>query len=171
MYNTQGGAIFTSNISAIRDVNIRINPSTTPSVIVKEQFIPNSNLSKSTEHINTIRPLAHSLYKSLFSSSELFSQIRNELGLLVSVLNATEEHTRKVHTDNEQLPELKDALSKCHSALRDLSRLKEHFDSVGPQTQVTWERMGWAEDELVDIRSKFTLYINVLNVLNTNMIR
>ncbi|KAJ6018142.1 hypothetical protein N7451_001521 [Penicillium sp. IBT 35674x] len=145
IYNTQGGAIFSGNLTAIRGINIH--------------------------HITTIRPLAHSLYKSLFTSSDFFGQVGNELGLLVSVLNATEEHTQKVNADNAQLPELHEALNKCHHVLCDLSQLKEHFDNVGPQTQVTWERMGWGVDELVDIRAKLLLYIQVLNVLNTNMIR
>ena len=115
--------------------------------------------------------MAQSLYTSLFSSSEIFSQIRNELGLLISVLNATEEHAQKAHAEGSQFTELKDALNNCHDILRDLSKLKAHFDSVGPQTQVTWERMGWTEDELTNIRSKISVHINVLNVLNTQMIR
>ncbi|KAJ5157783.1 uncharacterized protein N7482_008883 [Penicillium canariense] len=145
VYNTQGGAVFSGNISAKRDINIY--------------------------HITTVRPLADSIYKSLFNSADLFDQVRNELGLLVAVLNATEEHTQKFHLDDTQLPNLNDALNRCHGVLRELSELKDRFDNVGPQTRVTWERMGWGEAELVDIRTKLLLYIQVLNVLNTNMIR
>ncbi|KAJ5813971.1 uncharacterized protein N7503_000721 [Penicillium pulvis] len=129
------------------------------------------NGSVSTDNITTVRPLANSLFKSLFNSSELFGQIRNKLGLLVAVLDATKEHTQGVQAGNEQVKGLEEALANCHSTLTDLSRLKDHFDGVNPQTQATWERMGWREDDLVDLSSKLTTYINGLNVLNDNILR
>lgn len=131
----------------------------------------NSDLFNPLDNITTVRPLAKSLFSSLFNSPELFGQIRDKLGLLVAVLDATEEHTQGAHAGNNQIPGLKEALSNCHNVLIDLSRLKDHFDGVTPQTQVTWERMGWADDELVDLSSKLTTYINGLNVLNANIIR
>lgn len=134
-------------------------------------MVLNSNLSNQPAHINTIRPIAQSLYQSLFTLSELFSQIRNELGLFVSVLNVTKEHTQKAHAESIHFTDLEDALNNCNDVLHDLSKLKGHFDTVGPQTQITWERMGWAEVQLADIRSRLSVYINVLNVLNTQMMR
>jgi hypothetical protein len=50
-------------------------------------------------------------------------------------------------------------------------RLKDHFDNIGPQTQVTWERMGWGVEELAGIKGQFSLHIQVLNLLNTNLLR
>ncbi|KAJ5556823.1 hypothetical protein N7494_000738 [Penicillium frequentans] len=144
--NTQGGAIFSGNITASGNVNIH--------------------------NITTVRPLANSLFKSLFNpSSGLFSEIRDKLGLLVAVLDATKEHTQGVDAGDKQIEGLKEALSNCHSTLTDLSRLKDHFDGLTPQTQVTWERMGWTDEELVDLSSKLTIYINGLNVLNDNILR
>lgn len=138
---------------------------------MKKWRMLNFDLSDPLDNITTVRPLAKSLLKSLFSSSELFNQIRDKLGLLVAVLDAIEEHTQGVDADNEQFPELKEALENCHRALGDLSRLKNDFDGCPPQTKVTWEQMGWADDELVELSSKLTIYINGLNVLNANMIR
>lgn len=89
----------------------------------------------------------------------------------MSILSATEEHTQKAQTQSNQFPELKCALEHCNDVLSDLTKLKTHFDGVGPQSQLTWERMGWAEAELENVRSKLSVYINVLNVLNTRMIR
>lgn len=143
VYNTEGGAVFSGSISASRDVNII--------------------------HINTIRPIAQSLYSSLFTSSEIFSQVRNEIGLLVTVLNATEEHAKKAHAESLCSSELKKALDNCKDALSELSKLKEHFDSVGPQTQVTWERMDWSKTELTNIKLSLSLYIQVLNTLIARM--
>ncbi|KAJ5600106.1 hypothetical protein N7450_001173 [Penicillium hetheringtonii] len=145
LYNTQGGAVFNVNLTANRDINIH--------------------------NIVTIQPLAQSLYKSLFNSSDLFAQVRNELGLLVSVLNLTQEHTPKFQPDDPRLSELDDARDKCHDALRELVQLKDHFDDVGPQSQVTWERLGWGVEELVEIRTKLSIYIQALNVINCSISR
>ena len=101
----------------------------------------------------------------------MFSQVKDELGLLVSVLIATEEFASNFRSDDPKLAEMNNILTACHGSLRDLKRIKDHFDDVGPETQVTWERMGWRTEELTDIRSKFSLHIQVLNLLNTNMLR
>lgn len=87
------------------------------------------------------------------------------------MLNVTEEYTRKVHADSDHFMCLKIALDNLDNVLRDVSTLKSHFDAVGPPTRITWERMGWAEVELSDIRSKLSVHIGVLNMLNTHMIR
>ena len=87
------------------------------------------------------------------------------------MLNATEEHFPKFQPHDPQIPQLNDALSGCRAILQDLHRLKEHFDNIGSQTQITWERMGWGLEELADIRGKFSLQIQMLNLLNTNMLR
>lgn len=115
-----------------------------------------------------IRPKAQSLYKSLFTSSESFTEIRNEVGLLVSVLGATEEHARKAQAQAIHFPQLKTALENCDKALRDLIKLKSHSDL---QSQTDWERFGGTERNLADIRSKLSMYTNTLNVLNTQMIQ
>lgn len=101
----------------------------------------------------------------------MFSQVKDELGLLVSVLIATEEFASNFRPEDPKLAEMNKILTACHGSLRDLKRVKDHFDDVGPETQVTWERMGWRTEELTDIRSKFSLHIQVLNLLNTNMLR
>lgn len=140
-------------------------------VSIPNAYIDSANRSTCLENITTIRPLANSIYKSLFSASDQFDQVRNELGLLISVLNATEEHTPEFRPGDPRIDELNDALNGCRDVLQDLQRLKEHFDDVGPQTQVTWERMGWGVEELAEIRGKFSLQIQALNLLNTAMLR
>ncbi|OKP07451.1 hypothetical protein PENSUB_6040 [Penicillium subrubescens] len=133
--------------------------------------INNGPLNTQQLHLTGDINIPHSVYKSLFNAPDLFTQVRDELGLLVSVLIATEEHAPKFRPDDPQLSELEDVLSGCYSVLQDLVRLKEHFDNVGAQTQVTWERMGWGGEELAEIRGKFSLHIQVLNFLNTRMLR
>ncbi|KAJ5635333.1 uncharacterized protein N7484_008646 [Penicillium longicatenatum] len=85
-------------------------------------YMLNFDVLTPLDNITTVRPLAKSLFKSLFSSSEIFGQIRDKIGLLVAVLDGTEEHTQGVHTDTEQIPGLKEALDhrmKIERMLRD----------------------------------------------------
>jgi hypothetical protein len=141
---------------------------------VQERGWPDSaspNRLNRLDNTITVRTRAQSLYKSLFGSSDLFTQVRNELGLLVSVLNVTEEYTPRFQPDDPKLSELNDARDKCHHALYELSQFKDHFDNVGPQAQVAWERSDWGGTELLDIRSKLTLYIQMLNALNSSISR
>ena len=68
-------------------------------------------------------------------------------------------------------PQLCDISQNCYGVLGDLQSLKEHFDSVGTQTQCTWERMGLRADDLANIRLRITSYVGMLNLFNTNTLR
>ncbi|KAF3391773.1 hypothetical protein F1880_007807, partial [Penicillium rolfsii] len=123
------------------------------------------------ENITRIRPLAQSIYKSLFNASDLFTPFRDELGLLVSLLIVTEEHAPIFRPDDPQLSEFDNVLTDCYDVLQDLVRLKEQFNNIDTQRQVTRERMGWGVDELAEIRGKLSLHIQVLNFLITRTLR
>jgi hypothetical protein len=84
------------------------------------------------------------------------------------VSRVTEEQISKSSPNDPQHRELNDVLIGCHGVLGDLERLKTHYEEVGFQTQATWERMEWGVEELAEIRARFSSYIQVLNLLNTN---
>jgi hypothetical protein len=105
------------------------------------------------------------------TSSDIFKQIQNELGTLLAVLEATEEHSQDLEVDAESDPHLCGLYENCYQVLEDLQSLKSHFESVGTQGQLTWERMGWRAEEMTDIRSRLTSYIGMFNLFNTNMIK
>jgi hypothetical protein len=87
------------------------------------------------------------------------------------VLETTEDNSKELHFDADHHPELCRLSQDCHQVLQDLQDLKERFDSVGTQGQLTWERMGWATDDLADIRTRLMSYIGVLNVFNSKIIK
>jgi hypothetical protein len=87
------------------------------------------------------------------------------------VLETTEDNSKELHFDADHHPQLCRLSQDCHQVLQDLQCLKGHFDSIGTQGQLTWERMGWGTHELTDIRSRLTSYIGVLNVFNSNIIK
>ncbi|KAJ5792330.1 uncharacterized protein N7503_008308 [Penicillium pulvis] len=139
--NTQGGAVLGGNIKATRDVNIT--------------------------HITTLQPLARSLHRSLFIAPDIFKQIQRELSDLIVILDTTEHNSTEFQSTRPHFIILQTNLQECRDALLELQRMKDHFDSVGSATQVTWERMGWHENELAAIRSRIESHVRALNQLNT----
>lgn len=123
------------------------------------------------DHITTLRPVARSLYRSCLTSSDLFKQVQNELGALLAMLETTEDNSNELHFDADRHSQLSSLSRDCHKVLQDLQRLKAHFDGVGTQCQLTWERMGWGTDELAEIRSRLVTYIGMLGVINSNTIK
>jgi hypothetical protein len=74
-----------------------------------------------------------------------------------------------IDCDNE--PALCSLSQNCHGILNDLRELKQHFDSVGTQTQITWEREQWRADELAEIRSRLTTTTSSLNTVYSKLIQ
>ncbi|KAJ5917049.1 hypothetical protein N7504_001064 [Penicillium tannophilum] len=139
--NTQGGAVLDGNITATRDVNIT--------------------------HITTLQPLARSLHRSLFIAPETFKQVQRELSDLIVILDTTEQNSTEFQLTSPHFSILQTNLQECRDALLELQRMKDHFDSVGSATQVTWDRIGWHENELAAIRGRIESHVRALNQLNT----
>ena len=162
--HTQGGAVFSGNLSANRDINISMG------LKAKKKRYP--LISKlSADHITEIEPLVHALHYSFFTSSDIFRQVQNELALLLVALDTAKENLEGASVKDSLLSELDKELQNCHWVLLELKDVKDHFESVGSQTQLTWEREGWKLDELADIRARLSSYVGILNMLNINMIK
>lgn len=129
------------------------------------------SVSNFADHITTVRPYARLLYRSCLISSDLFKHVQNELAALLSALEATEEICLELRIDVNNHPTLCNLSQSSHKVLQDLQEMKTHFDTVGAQSQVTWERMGWGVEELEDIRETISSHIATLNLVNTNMIK
>ncbi|GMF74578.1 unnamed protein product [Aspergillus oryzae] len=125
----------------------------------------------SVDHITTIQPLARTLHHSLFISSDTFKQVQTKLALLLVALNTFKENLESTNSSDTLLSELDKEPQNCHWVLLDLEALKEHFESVGPDTQVTWEREGWKIDEVAEIRARLSSYVGMLNLWSINMIK
>jgi hypothetical protein len=124
-----------------------------------------------SDHITTVRPLARSLHRSFFTSSGQFKPVQNELAALMSVLEAVEEDRTRFQVDCNKESALCNVSRDCHGILKDLQGLKQRFDSVGTQTQRTWERLEWYVEDLADIRTRLTTTVSSLNLLYTTLIR
>jgi hypothetical protein len=117
------------------------------------------------DHISTVRPLAQSLHHSFFTSSDQFKSIQNDLGALMSILQAIEGEHENLDAHWISQPELNRLITNCHEILKDLQGLKIHYDSVGTQTQRTWERELWRKEDFTEIRARLTTTINSLSIM------
>lgn len=115
--------------------------------------------------------MARTLHHSLFISSDTFKQVQTKLALLLVALNTFKENLESTNSSDTLLSELDKEPQNCHWVLLDLEALKEHFESVGPDTQVTWEREGWKIDEVAEIRARLSSYVGMMNLWSINMIK
>jgi hypothetical protein len=97
--------------------------------------------------------------------------VQYELAALMSVLEAVEEDRTQLPVDCDKEPALRDLSRNCHEILTDLQELKQHFDSVGTQTQRTWEREQWRAEELADIRTRLTTAVSSINMIYSRLIK
>jgi hypothetical protein len=123
-----------------------------------------------SDHITTVRPLARSLHRSFFISSNQFKPLQSDLSALMSMLEAIVEDGPGFNIDCDNEPALCNLSRNCHGILNDLQELKEHFDSVGTQTQITWEREQWRAEELAEIRSRLMTTTSSLNTVYSKLI-
>ncbi|KAH0555629.1 hypothetical protein GP486_006427 [Trichoglossum hirsutum] len=86
------------------------------------------------------------------------------------MLEAIVEDGPAFNIDCDDEPALCNLSRNCHGILEDLQELKQHFDSVGTQTQVTWEREQWRAEELAEIRSRLTATTSSLNTVYSKLI-
>jgi hypothetical protein len=87
----------------------------------------------------------------------------------MSMLEAIVEDGPGYNIDCDDEPALCDLSRNCHGILKDFQTLKEHFDSVGTQTQITWEREQWCAQELADIRTRLTTSTTQLNAVYSKL--
>jgi hypothetical protein len=124
-----------------------------------------------SDHITTVRPLARSLHRSFFGSSNQFTPLQSDLAALMSMLEAIVEDGPNFNIDCDNELALCNLSRNCHGILNDLQELKQHFDSVGTQTQITWEREQWRAEELAEIRSRLATTTSFLNTVYSKLIQ
>ncbi|KAJ5653123.1 hypothetical protein N7490_000126 [Penicillium lividum] len=93
--------------------------------------------------------------------------VQRELSDLIIILETTEQNSAELQATGPRFSEVCNNLKQCHDALLELNTIKDHFDSVGPITQVTWKRLGWRENELAAIKARIESHSRTLNHLNT----
>jgi hypothetical protein len=133
-------------------------------------ILPIANVLLS-DHITTVKPLARSLHRSLFTSSDQFKPVQNELASLMGVLESIMTDSASFQVDCNQEPALCRLSQDCHEILNDLQVLNYRFESLPTQTQLTWDRMEWDTEELSGIRARLMTTVSSLNTVYSRQIR
>jgi hypothetical protein len=122
------------------------------------------------DHITTVGPLARSLHRSFFTSSEQFKSVQNQLATLIGVLESIREDRASFQVNPDNEPELCDLLRDCHDILKDLQHMKSRYDSFPAQAQLTWDRMEMAQEELARIRIRLVTTVSLLNTVYSRLV-
>lgn len=164
--NSEGGAAIQGDQAAGRDVVISMFR-----VSSEGKFSTLTVGTNFEDNFTSVRPFARSLYRSCTDASPYFQQLETEMTALLSALETTEECSRDFQFDADHHPQLRGVAQDLHQVLQDLRNLKTHFDEVGTQTQRTWERFNWREDELSGIRIRLEQQKGFLQGININIIK
>ncbi|XMA13413.1 hypothetical protein WAI453_006204 [Rhynchosporium graminicola] len=100
--------------------------------------------------------LAWAVYKSCKDAPESFSNMSTEVLLLHAVLKEVEEALADEPLTESKKLNLATIGSGCHSVLSDLQILLTKYESMGPQSRRTWDRMKWGSNDVTGLRARLT---------------
>jgi hypothetical protein len=89
----------------------------------------------------------------------------------MSMLEAVVEDGSKYNINCDHEPALCDLSQNCHEILNHLQEIKQHFDSVGTKTQITWEREEWRQQEMEEVQSMLMATTSSLNTVYSRLIQ
>ncbi len=119
----------------------------------------------------TVPTFAWTVYKSCKESSDDFRNISTEVASLHVVLKETEECLAEHILDPDQERRLLVIGKGCNDVLKDLNKLLEKYESLGLQSQRTWDRMMWGLEDISKIRERLIANTNLLTAFNTILTR
>jgi len=121
----------------------------------------------------TVSKLAWTVYKSCKDSVGDFQNISGEVSSLHIVLKETEDLTAECrhNMDTEREAHLLQIGNGCHDVLKELESLLTKYDSLGTQTQRTWDRMRWGVEDIASIRLRLISNTGMLTAFNASITR
>ena len=119
----------------------------------------------------TVSSLAWQLYKSCKDSSDDFKIVANDVVSLHIVLKEIEEQYKEQTLERSQQVHLATLTRNTRGVLKELETLLEKYDSLGTQSQRTWDRMRWGMEDVKRLREQLTSSTAMLSIFNTSLIR
>ena len=119
----------------------------------------------------TVPSFAWQVYKSCKDSSDDFKSISGDVASMHIVLKETADYLSEQPLEPERRKQL-DVLGKgCRDVLKDLEVLLKKYDSLGTQSQRTWDRVGWAFEDISSLRERLVCSTAMLTAFNTAITR
>lgn len=112
------------------------------------------------------------LYKSCKDGPQVLQAISSDLNLLRAVLQECEEVFSSITKQSARAERLCLITNGCNDTFRDLDTIVSRYHGFGLQQKRTWERMGWDDATLMDLRNRITVQTNLLTTfMATSQIR
>jgi hypothetical protein len=128
------------------------------------------SFSVSTADVVCISTLAWNIYKSCKESSDEFKRVSTEVSSLHVILKETEEllHEDYNLTDARRF-RLTTLLETSGNVLKDLNGQLSKYESLGTQSQRTWDRLRWGLEDVSEIRSRLICVSTMLAAFNSSL--
>ncbi|KAI9855454.1 MAG: guanine nucleotide-binding protein subunit alpha [Trichoglossum hirsutum] len=112
------------------------------------------------------------VYRACRSSSEEFKSVAAEVASLHVVLKETEEYVseRGASLGSDREAQLMVLEKECRGVLQDLETLLLRYESLGTQTQRTWDRMRWGSEDISAARQRLSTCTTLLTSFNLNLV-
>ncbi|KAF8854026.1 hypothetical protein BDZ45DRAFT_747899 [Acephala macrosclerotiorum] len=111
----------------------------------------------------TLGTKAWEVYKSCKEAPNSFRNVSDEVLSLHAVLRESEEVLKAQPFSLEQRNRLGIVLNGCSGVLSDLQHAVNRCESLGTKSKRTWDRLGWGQQPIVEMRSRSTANIVLLS--------
>ena len=118
----------------------------------------------------TVPTLAWQVYKSCKDSSDDFKTVADDVVALHIVLSEVVEPLKVQPISSPRQAHLAALTRTCQAVLNDLEKLLQKYDSLGSQSQRTWDRMRWGLEDISQLRGRLSNSTAMLTAFNTSLI-
>ena len=119
----------------------------------------------------TVSTLAWQIYKSCKDSSDDFKNLSSDVASLHIVLKESLEHIQEQDLDVERKESLVAVGKSCQDVLKDIESKLEKYDSLGTQSQRTWDRMRFGLEDISGLRDRLVCSTTMLSGINSAISR
>ncbi|KAF8246368.1 hypothetical protein K440DRAFT_553579 [Wilcoxina mikolae CBS 423.85] len=117
----------------------------------------------------TIPDLVWKIYRACKDSGGVFQEVESVLSSFHVVLKETDELIKEGGLNAQRESHLEQIRSDCRAVLDDLECLLKKYDSLGTQTQRTWDRLRWGLENINAISVRIIHHTGILTAFNTTL--
>ncbi|CAL8584768.1 hypothetical protein XPA_010354 [Xanthoria parietina] len=107
--------------------------------------------------------LAWNVYKAAKDAPESFQKVHHDVLSLHAVLKEAGEIIFDPPLSPQRQQNLQTIADGCTSVLGDLQALVMRYEEMGTQGKLTWKRLGWGSENIVEYRLRITSSVTMLN--------
>ncbi|KAL8733750.1 MAG: hypothetical protein Q9166_001944 [cf. Caloplaca sp. 2 TL-2023] len=114
----------------------------------------------------TLGQMCWKVYKKCKGSSSTYTELSGEVNGLRAVIQETQELLSEQHLTKQQEERLRPCQLGCETVLKDLDALLVKYESLGTNSQSTFDRIGMGSQDVISIRQRLILNVTMLYTFN-----